>query len=81
MTILRQSFKTSGWALHVADGVWHFLLVVVQWRLWSLLQWYLWQQPFSIYCGRPHTFGKFDGPTLSVIMGGVPVELYGWHPY
>ena len=22
----------AGWALHMADGVWHFLLVVVQWR-------------------------------------------------
>ena len=22
----------AGWALHVADGVWHFLSVVVQWR-------------------------------------------------
>ena len=22
----------AGWALHVADGVWDFLLVVVQWR-------------------------------------------------
>ena len=22
----------AGWALHMADGVWHLLLVVVQWR-------------------------------------------------
>ena len=40
-----------GWVVDVADGVWHSLSMVLQWRSRVDLHWFLWRRPPSFYCG------------------------------
>ena len=48
--------KWAGWALHVADGWWDFLSLLLRWWSRIFLQWFAWRQPPACQCGRPRAF-------------------------
>ena len=66
-----------GWVVDVADGVWHSLSMVLQWRSRVDLHWFLWRRPPSFYLVG--FFFLFGGPTLSVSTDDAPMALCSWH--